>query len=236
MAGLFIAAQPSVKAESGCSLSFDDSKYQFIATDIPFSGRRFYLYSGFGYTAAQWSGPSYSVLMAYFKSAGHQVVLIGIPVPQQCFFSTGGWQYREQFVSQLNAIMNAVEAQHGPAVKNIAGGISFGGLHSMIAQANSGRIQAWWASLPVTRIDQLTEMASVGNVQRFNPFYDIPSLAGTTGLITWGTADSRTNYVLTKQLAGDMGSKVTKIEYPGQDHSTTPNQETDIINWIASTL
>jgi hypothetical protein len=104
----------------------------------------------------------------------------------------------------------------------------------MMAMASTGRFGFWFAHLPVTRIDALAEFPSVGDVKRFNPFFDVPSLANTTGFVTWGTADTRVNGALTKTLSQSFGAGVTKIEYVGQDHSTNAQNVTDMAAWVAA--
>jgi hypothetical protein len=104
----------------------------------------------------------------------------------------------------------------------------------MVGMASVGRFNAWFANVPITRMDALSEFPSVGDVKQFNPYFDIPSLKDTTGLITWGTADTRVNGVLTKTLSESLGDGVTKIKYVGQDHTTTSQNVTDIARWVGS--
>jgi hypothetical protein len=173
-------------------------------------------------------------LVNALRSAGDEVALLPLPVPMTCFFPNGGWQYREQFAVALNLMMNAIESAHGPAAKNIVGGVSYGGLHSMMAIVTTGRFLGWFAHVPVTRIDALSEFPGVGDVKRFNPFFDIPSLTSTTGFISWGTADTRVNGALTKTLSQSLGAGVTKIEYVGQDHSTNAQNVVDMVGWVTA--
>ena len=115
------------------------------------------------------------------------------------------------------AAMNAIESVNGVATYNLVGGISFGGLHSMIAAASVPRFNAWFAHVPVTRIALLTEFPSVGDVGRMNPFFDAPALSDTNGWISWGTADTRTSWQYTKLLSRSFGAGVSPVEYAGQD-------------------
>lgn len=218
---------------SGCALAFSTSVTWLAPTGTP-AGKRLYLYPGLDSGVSQWTSGTPLELVNDFQAAGYEVVLLPIPNTLACFFTDGGWQYRTQFVAAMNAVMNAIEAAHGPSPDNIIGGISFGGLHAMIGMASSGRFKSWFAHLPVTYINALTEFPGVGPAARFNPFFELPSLVNTTGLITWGTADERTNWTLTAALAAKLGPGVTKIVYPGEDHTTTDQNVSDIASWVAA--
>jgi len=58
-------------------------------------------------------------------------------------------------------------------------------------------------------------------------------LKDTKGWISWGTADKRVNYSLDRQLAAQMSSSVSKIEYLGEGHDTTAPNVADIVKWVA---
>jgi hypothetical protein len=51
-----------------------------------------------------------------------------------------------------------------------------------MARASTSMVDAWIASSPVTRLDQLAEFANVGDVPKFNPFFEIAALKNTRGL------------------------------------------------------
>jgi hypothetical protein len=74
----------------------------------------------------------------------------------------------------------------------------------------------------------------VGDVARFNPFFDALSLVNTTGWISWGTADERVNYLLDEQLAGELSNSVAKVQYTGQDRSMNAQNVADIMTWLNS--
>jgi dienelactone hydrolase len=177
---------------------------------------------------------SLNTLMQDLSNAGFQAVLMPIPLPTvACYFQKGGWQYREQFFQQLDTVMDAIEATNGQA-KNVAGGISFGGLHAMMAFASVGRFEAWFARVPVTYIDQPSEFPSVGDVPRFNSFWAIPAFIKSIGWISYGTLDTRVNWQLTAKLAAQFSPSVTVRAYAGQDHSTNLQNIADIFSFRSS--
>jgi hypothetical protein len=231
MAVLLLKPAPVVPAlAGGCSLAFSTSVAYHAPTGTP-SGKRIYLFHGYN-SPGMWTSSTPLDLVNGLKADGHEVVLPVLPDGQTCFFANGGWQYREQFIAALNTIKASVETAHGPATKNIVGGISYGGLHAMMAAASTGHFTGWFAHLPVTRVDALTELSGVGDAKRFNPFFDVGSLKDTNGFITWGTADTRVNYLLTVALASQMGSVIGQ-PYPGQDHYTNATNVADMRTWVA---
>lgn len=228
-----IALAPLVRPPlpAGCSLAFDNGYTHKAPTGAP-SGLRVYLYPGFNQTAAQWQSSPFNGFVSNMLAAGHELVYLVPPSAQPCLFTNGGWQYREEFVAQLNAAMSAVEAAHGPAQVNGAGGFSWGGIHAMIAKASSSRIGFWFAHVTVTKPSALTELASVGDVFRFNPFFEVPALAPSKGFISWGTQDDRVHWQYTKELADRLSGSVTKVEYPGLDHSTNSQGIADVVDFV----
>ncbi len=217
----------------GCVLSFSPAYAFRPATGTP-SGKRHYMCHGLNGSAATWDSEPFLSVVTGLNAAGDECVLLNLPIAQACPFTNGGWQYREQFNTMLNAVLNDVETNRGVAVKSIIGGISYGGLHAMLGQASNGRFCAWWAHMTVTRIDALgasgnPELAGIGDVVRFNPFYEVTPLAIKPGYITWGTADTRVDWTLTRALAVQLPSTVTKHEYAGLDHTTNAQGVSDIL-------
>lgn len=227
------ARQAVPNLAGGCAITFPVSDFVYLAPTAGNSGKRLYLWPGLNNDVAQWTSGNAKVLVDSFRAAGDAVVLANLPAPQSCMFVNGGFQYRDKFIASINTIMNAVEAAHGPAGLNIAGGISFGGLHSMMASVISGRFAAWFAHLPVTRIDALQEFPSVGDVKAFNPQQEVSALKMTSGLVTWGTLDTRVNGTLIKAIADQLPDRVSKIEYV-QGHETKTQNVADIAAWVNS--
>ncbi len=231
-----VACSPKLPdLSNGCNLSFPSDYVYYPPTGTP-SGKRIYLYYGLNSGGLSfWGGAPMSDFVVSLRASGDEVVLASEAEPQAntCYFSDGGLQYRERFNQSINTLMNTIEATHGQS-KNIIGGISYGGLHAMMGGVINGRFAAWFAHLPVTRIDALTEFAGVGNVPQFNPQYEIKALLVKPAYISWGTADTRVNWTLTKAIADQLPSIVTKQEYAGQGHTTTTQNVTDMAAWIAT--
>ena len=230
------AAAPALPG--GCVVAFSTVHTYLAPTGAP-SGRRQYLCHGLNANATTWDSGPYLTLANSLRAAGDSLVLLNLPVAQACAFVNGGWQYREQFNAQLNAVMDAVEAAHGTAPKNVIGGISYGGLHAMMAIVLNGRFMAWWVHLPVVRVDALgptgnPELANVGNIVKFNPQYEVAGLSLKKGLIGYGTADTRVKWQLTRDLAAQLPQPLITVRaYPGLDHTTNAAGAADIAAWTA---
>jgi hypothetical protein len=175
-----------------------------------------------------------SKLMNDLNADGHQALLMPLPSsPNACYFADGGQQYRIGFQNALLAAIEAATVQHGPAKQNIVLGISYGGLHSLIGQASVGMIDAWIANMPVTKLNQLSEFASLGEVTSFDPFQEIEALTNTVGLIQFDPInDSRVNGALTQQFANQLGPGVKASAYPGVGHATTAAMTDEMRAWV----
>ena len=91
----------------------------------------------------------------------------------------------------------------------------------------------WVAILPVTKLSALKEFAGIPNPGHFDPFSAAEQLRGTKGFISWGTADDRVDYRLTKALHELVASpSIHHIEYPGLGHETKEFLITDSVRWV----
>lgn len=194
------------------------------------------MYGGLDSGVSQWQSGQFGQLVTDMRADGHSVVGMSLPLAQACFFSLeGSWYYREAFRTSVVAIKAAVDAQHGAASVNVVGGISYGGLHSMTAAVVTGVFNAWWAAVPVTRVDALNpEFPGVGDARWFNTQFEAAALKNSDGWVSWGTSDTRVNGLLTKELALRYSSSVTKVENVGGVHELTAQNALDLRTWISA--
>jgi hypothetical protein len=134
------------------------------------------------------------------------------------------------FEAQLRAIYADAELNHGH-MNSITGGFSLGGLHSMMAAVDCADLfPAYFAILPVVRLDALSELKGL-NFEHFNPELLVSDLQNVNGLISWGTRDYRVDWTLSRTLSSQL-PHVTAIEYNGLDHTTSPLVVADTLIWI----
>jgi hypothetical protein len=208
-----------------CPIDFPTDAIYLPAT-APQNGRRVYLFPGLdvNVSADFGSGPL-KEMVDRLRGWGADVVLLPLPAPRACMFADGGARYRERFAA-------AVFAMTDGSRENIVGGVSYGGLHAMMAAATSDRFAGWFALLPVTRLDALAEFPGL-DVPQFNPLNETAALGLLPGFLEWGTADDRVNWHLTSQLADHL-KNVRKTEYPGHAHETTQQNIDDLMAWIST--
>lgn len=211
-----------------CQINFNQS-YRIVNPAVGVPTTRVFIFQGYPGDNSGWDAPPTTTLTTALTNSGYQVVLVAQPVAQTCFFSDGGLRYQIAFKQYLLSLLKWLP----PITRQFIGGISYGGLHSLMGmEYYSDLFDGWFACLPVTRLDALTELSSVGTVTNFEPFSNSSILSLKNGLITWGTADTRVNYLLTIQLANNLAANITKIEYPGLGHVTGTQQINDILSWL----
>jgi hypothetical protein len=175
------------------------------------------------------SGPD---LTAELVARGIQVVTLAIPRIDPDLYVEAGAPYRRSFATAVASVKVRVEAASG-ASRSLIGGGSIGGLHALMGYALVYGFDGWFASMPVTRLTALAEFFGRPEPSQFDPFHEMARLKNSNGLMTWGTADTRVDWRLSRQLWDAIGSPHTvHVEYAGKAHDTTPEQIVDLLNWI----
>jgi alpha-beta hydrolase superfamily lysophospholipase len=195
------------------------------------NGKRAYLIHGsISYDRSQWEHPAFRPFIDGLLNQGYEVVTFDRPDLRREYFIDGGAEYRQGFEAQLRAIYADAELNHGH-MNSITGGFSLGGLHSMMAAVDCADLfPAYFAILPVVRLDALSELKGL-NFEHFNPELLVSDLQNVNGLISWGTRDYRVDWTLSRTLSSQL-PHVTAIEYNGLDHTTSPLVVADTLIWI----
>lgn len=209
------------------------TNYTFFAHATSKDLSRIYLFPGTSGSAKAFLGqPPVQHWVERMAEQGHDVAVLNTPQPKPCFFEDGGSAYRKAFLSNTNATVNRVEAEHGPKKSIIVGG-SYGGIHALMAFAETNRFSSWIASFPLIRLSALQELNSVGEVPQFDPFGEISHFRNSTGLITWGGADMRVDYRFSEEFYAAIKSPTIKgIKIAGAGHVTVPEEVNDILQWL----
>jgi pimeloyl-ACP methyl ester carboxylesterase len=216
-------------------LSFDTS--YTIEKPTASNGKRAYLIHGsISYDRSQWEHSAFRPFIDGLLNQGYEVVTFDRPTIHREYFIDGGLEYREGFENQLRTIYADAELNHG-SMTSITGGFSLGGLHSMIAAVDCADLfTAYFAILPVVRMDALSELQGMP-LGFFNPQIHAIELSQMSGLISWGTLDYRVDWTQSRDLSAGISninaSNLTAIEYVGLDHSTTPKVVADTLAWIS---
>jgi hypothetical protein len=199
----------------------------------PGAGSRVFLYPGSSGEESSWDGPL-KVFVDELSASGHEIVFMRTAPLLPCVFADdGGKSYRRAFASATDLVVKEVEASRGKR-RQIVGGVSYGGLHAMMAFALTGRFDAWFASLPVTKLEALDELRPLGAVPSFDPFQETDMLRGSTGFIAWSHNDKRVNDRLAADLAQRIdGPGITAVQHASDGHVSTDLQVRVLLGWLA---
>lgn len=235
LALLIFLTSCSSKLETG-SIIFDTSYTIIQDLTIPFNGKRIYLLHGFWGDRHFWDSGIYSNLKQDLVNAGYQIITFDLPYTKDYFFFDGGLLYRELYEKQVRTIKQQVEQELGPASKNIIGGFSFGGLHSLMGQAlMSDLFDSYFAVLPVVRLAVIKEMQGI-STKHFNPVSEMQTLSTKPGLLIWASNDTRVGNQYTETLFDglvNLGAPVSYYESVGTGHAMTINILNETKNWLS---
>src|SRR5262249_26009612 len=138
-----------------------------------------------------------------------------------------------RFIADLTALVHDIDKTQGPAGRNIVAGISWGGLHALMAVEFTSLFDAYFVGMPATNLTRLTEFINCNN-SNFEPFSSSALLSSRPGFIQYGTADNRVDYTETQRLIATMPSlsNLTVSEVQGVGHTTTPETLDKISAWL----
>ena len=121
----------------------------------PANGRalgRIYLFHGLRASSAYWRQDPYNILTFALRHSGYELIAVDLPYVRRAHFVDSGELYCTAFRSSIQRIITAVDAKHGKALQQLALGVSWGGLHAMIAANHFGMFERFVAVAPVTSI------------------------------------------------------------------------------------
>lgn len=218
------------------NMKFDTSYTITQDLTVPFNGKRIYLLHGFLGNRHFWDNGIYKTLKQDLINSGYQIITFDLPYTKDYFFFDGGKLYRKLYEQQVRAIKQNVEQELGLASKNIIGGFSFGGLHSLMGQAlMSDLFESYFAVLPVVRLSAIKEMQGI-STEHFNPVSEIQTFNTKSGLLIWANNDTRVGNEYTEALFNkliNMGAPVSYYESIGTGHAMTMNILNETKNWLS---
>jgi pimeloyl-ACP methyl ester carboxylesterase len=199
------------------------------------TGKRAFLIHGLGGHANTFNtSDKLRLLKDGMKDKGYQVVMFTLPDHEVYdLFSDGGERYRAAYTKFLRWIIADTASRHGRASVTF-GGVSFGGLHAMMAAAINPNVDRYFCIKPVTDPAALTEFSAY-TVDQFNPLLEIASLRQKRGYILYADDDTRVNGSLTEQLLEDLhdvGASVNFTISYGTGHTTTAEIVQETLNNI----
>jgi dienelactone hydrolase len=143
-------------------------------------------------------------------------------------------QYRDYWQERLSKIYAFSEARFGKSEKFVVGGISWGGLHSLMAAALLPQISAYFALIPVVDISLLDSFAEI-HLQNFSPSMELDKLKQVPGYLAWGGRDAVVNPSAVDKFASQIkesGARVELHRYNDIPHDTPEGLISDLNLWL----
>lgn len=198
--------------------------------------KRVYLFHGLGNSWEQWSTPIYSSFVYALVNQGYDVIMINIDYAKQTqYLYTMLKDYSDvlysDWIARIIRIKTSIEYQYGDANTNVVVGVSFGGLHALLA-ATTHKFDKYIALLPVIRMQALDEFTDTNPIY-FNADTYTRKLRREIGYIGYGTADTRVDYTLTERFICKLKrDKVAYTEHVDHGHAASYALFDAALNWL----
>lgn len=203
---------------------------------------RVYLIHGLQSTQDDYLNEPFATWIAGLNSQGVEVITFNLPFASPSYFTNEdyGQGYANGYRDFIAHVVERMNYWYGTPNRAIIGGISWGGLHAFMGIAFHRELfDAYFASVPVTRLTALTEFAG-GESNAFDPFQHADTLSLRTGYVQWGDQDFRVNFQLTIDLVNRIqdfnGAPLTTREWDGLGHQSTPENLQAITDWLLNFL
>ncbi len=143
---------------------------------------------------------------------GYQIIFIDlpnttVPFPYVKLKETLNETYLENWNDRIAHLLSYLDEKFGIPAKRTVGGISWGGLHSLMTAAAFAEFMNYFALIPVTDVKFLSGFNEI-QVDSFSPYFRIEDLVPKHGFIAWAGRDSAVDpkasgdFVLKLVLAG----------------------------------
>lgn len=203
---------PATKFECGDNTT---SETCYILTAKEAFQKRVYLLHGFGNDWTMWSSEPYRSFVYEMLDLGYDIIFITIPyfknVDQTRSLMANSADFYQMWTSRIARVKSGVENRYGLVSTNIVGGISFGGHHALLA-ATTHLFDAYFALLPLVDPQSLSELSDI-YAPNANVLNYVSSLSDIPGYVSWGTQDSRVDYVKSMELTVSLIGFGASISY-----------------------
>ena len=224
---------------SGSSnIVFSPDVYVYQDSSVPFNGKQIILLHGLRGTHNDlFSVPAYDKFINDVLAKGWRVIMFDLPFAESYFFEDGGTAYNQAYVEKLHQTMKYLDEQYHDFDLTVLGGISWGGLHSLIGAEEVHVFKGYFAILPDIKIGALTEFAGM-IVPDFTPDKGSLDLQDLRGYIAFNTTDERVHYEDTVDFVNSLEdiSALLKLRiYDSGGHTITGNLDYLVI-WLEKTF
>lgn len=212
---------------------FTDSNFVYSNPEKKFVGKRLIFIHGcvygiYNHLTCLMNDPVNISFVDSLSNMGWQVIEFDLPNKKTVsdYWSDGGLAYSKAYISKLTQVVLWAEKTYGHCDDYYIGGISQGGLHSLYGAQNLKVFKKYFAILPVTKLNILTEFSTYRDVPYFDPTSDCTSLLYSKGYISWNTTDERVGYKDTEKMFNDivkLGGVVDATVYRTGGHTIIGN-------------
>lgn len=186
---------------------FPNSYKVYSADSSCTDSKRIYITHGFGGNKSVYDEAPFVTFFNNLRASCFQIISYDLPYGDfTVHFSDGGYTYSQNFQEYILNLKAEIETTYGQAQINIAGGVSFGGFHSIMAIELTNAFDGFFALKPVTdytALEELSQLSSAG----FNAFNNVAKLSQTKGLIIYGLQDYRIDYTKTIELENQLNQQ-----------------------------
>lgn len=162
---------------------------------------------------------------------GYQVITFDCPQVDKNSFIDKGSSYRSNYIKYLNWLVETTDQESGMAIEKIIGGISFGGLHTLIAMEELNYFDRYFTVIGVidpTILDRFKNL----DMSNFSAINSSEHLLGKKGIMVWGDSDSATNPELSRTLYSQLSETVIGIEVSNNVHEVLQEHVSSVLNWL----
>lgn len=214
------------------------SPQNFIYNTPNWNGKRFiFIHGSFdtNHVDGLMSNPDWYNIVRTLNNLGWQVIEFDRPsgdVDQ--FNSDNGQSYAQNYSNKLDQIVSCTDATYGKATQWSIGGVSYGGLHTLMGVIlKPNFFYKYLALVPVVEIGWLTQFNGY-EPSYFDPTLSPQSFKNVQGYIGYSTNDMTVNFILTQNFITQIrnfGANVQITQFINAGH-TTSGDLTPLANWL----
>jgi pimeloyl-ACP methyl ester carboxylesterase len=163
---------------------------------------------------------------------GYQVVTFDCPSVFEDSFKDKGAVYKQNYLRFMKWMVQDAIDKHGPAKETIVGGVSFGGLHTLVAVANLPELfNRFFTVVSVIDPNKLNQFHRI-DVSLFSAKNSAEKLKGKKALMIYGEIDEIVGPKLNPEMCEALKPDSTCVGIPGSGHDVQQPHVDAVKNWL----
>lgn len=210
--------------------------------NTPHARGRVVFIHGLGSTRGTLRKDAYKKTIDGLRAQGYQVLVPSLPYDtgdtqpahlQQVLPAGQGATYTRTWERRFGDLLKWADQRYGKA-RTTVGGVSWGGLHTLIAAAKNPEVSSYFVHAPVVDPNQLKEFRGIplGNLQMTSL---ARQLNNKPGFIGYDGSDTRVGVTPAQTLIGDLRARNAHLQtavYPTKDHSYDDAAAAGVLKWM----